>query len=65
MGSKQDLIDATQFMAQHRIVPIVSDVLDGLESAEQGFQILEHGDHFGKVVIRIVSDSPNTFHAKL
>ena len=31
MGSKQDLIDATQFLAQHRIVPIVSDVLDGLE----------------------------------
>ncbi|KAH9901425.1 NAD-P-binding protein [Cubamyces lactineus] len=65
MGSKQDLIDATQFLAQHRIVPIVSDVLDGLESAERGFQILERGDHFGKVVIRIVPDSPKTFPAKL
>ncbi|KAI0362574.1 NAD-P-binding protein [Trametes cingulata] len=65
MGSKQDLIDATNFLAQHHIVPIVSDVLDGLEAAEQGFQILERGDHFGKVVIRLTPDSPRTFPAKL
>ncbi|KAI9065457.1 NAD-P-binding protein [Trametes sanguinea] len=65
MGSKQDLLDATAFLAQHRIVPVVSDVLDGLESAERGFEILERGDHFGKVVIRVVPDSPRVFPAKL
>ncbi|KAI8982793.1 NAD-P-binding protein [Trametes punicea] len=65
MGSKQDLIDATNFLAQHRIVPVVSDVLDGLESAERGFEILEREEHFGKVVLRIVPDSPKTFPAKL
>ncbi|KAL7283719.1 hypothetical protein ACG7TL_003156 [Trametes sanguinea] len=67
MGSKQDLLDATAFLAQHRIVPIVSDVLDGLDSAPRGFEILEHGDHFGKVVIRLVpdSDTSRVFPAKL
>ncbi|KAI0780500.1 NAD-P-binding protein [Trametes elegans] len=58
MGSKQDLTDAMNFLAQHRIVPTVWHVLDGLESAEEGFQILESGDHFGKVVVRLTPDTP-------
>ena len=65
MGSHQDLVDATKFLAEHKIVPIVSHVLDGLESAEQGFKLLEKGDHFGKIVIRIAPDTPQTFSAKL
>ena len=40
MGSHQDLIDATNFLSSHRIVPVVSHVLDGLEQAEEGFEIL-------------------------
>ena len=31
MGSRKDLVDATEFITEHRIVPIVSHVLDGLE----------------------------------
>ena len=65
MGSHKDLIDATNFLAEHRIVPIVSHVLDGLESAGEGFKLLEEGSHFGKIVIRIPSNSPATFPAKL
>ncbi|KAI0807843.1 NAD(P)-binding protein [Fomes fomentarius] len=65
MGSHKDLIDATNFMAEHKIVPIVSHVLDGLESAEEGFKLLEKGDHFGKIVIRIPPDAQQTFPAKL
>ncbi|KXN92663.1 hypothetical protein AN958_11764 [Leucoagaricus sp. SymC.cos] len=53
MGSHQDLIDATNFLAQHRIVPPVSHVIDGLESAEQGFELLSRGDQFGKIVIKL------------
>ncbi|KAF8163758.1 hypothetical protein B0H34DRAFT_837831 [Crassisporium funariophilum] len=53
MGSHQDLKDATDFIAKHRIVPIVSHVLDGLESAEQGFDLLKRGEQFGKVVIKL------------
>ena len=51
MGSHQDMKNATEFLAVHRIVPVVSHVLDGLESAEEGFELLERGDQFGKVII--------------
>jgi len=57
MGSHQDLKDATEFIAQHRIVPIVSHVVDGLESAKQGFELLKRGDQFGKVVIKLRDSS--------
>lgn len=53
MGSHKDLIDATNFLSSHRIVPVVSHVLDGLEQAEEGFEILKRSDQFGKVVIRL------------
>ncbi|THH16491.1 hypothetical protein EW146_g4148 [Bondarzewia mesenterica] len=53
MGSHKDLVDATHFLTAHRIVPIVSCVLDGLAHAEEGFALLEQGHHFGKVVVRI------------
>ncbi len=56
MGSHQDLIDATNFIAEHKVVPIVSHVLDGLESAEKGFQLIGRGEQFGKVVIRVRHD---------
>ncbi|KAF8967307.1 hypothetical protein BDZ97DRAFT_1804430 [Flammula alnicola] len=53
MGSHQDLKDATDFLAKHRIVPIVSHVLNGLESADEGFELIKRGDQFGKVVIKL------------
>jgi D-arabinose 1-dehydrogenase-like Zn-dependent alcohol dehydrogenase len=53
MGSTQDLLDATKFMTEHKLVPIVSDVLDGLEAADQGFDLMKSGDQFGKIVIRV------------
>jgi len=58
MGSYQDLIEATKFLEEHRIVPIVSHVLEGLESAEKGFEIMQHRDQFGKIVIRIPAGDP-------
>ena len=65
MGSHKDLIDATNFLAEHRIVPIVSHVLDGLEAADEGFKLLEKGDHFGKIVIRVSADARPAFQGKL
>jgi len=53
MGSRQDLADATAFLSAHRIVPVVSRVLDGLEQAEEGFENIRKGNQFGKVVINI------------
>lgn len=53
MGSHKDMRDATAFLAEHQLVPVVSQVLDGLESAEAGFQALAEGSQVGKVVIRV------------
>ncbi|RDB23123.1 putative zinc-type alcohol dehydrogenase-like protein YogA [Hypsizygus marmoreus] len=57
MGSHQDLIDATKFLAEHKIVPIISHVFEGLESAEQGFETMNRGDQFGKIVIKVSHDA--------
>uniref|UniRef100_A0A8H8CNM5 Uncharacterized protein n=1 Tax=Psilocybe cubensis TaxID=181762 RepID=A0A8H8CNM5_PSICU len=65
MGSHQDLLDATAFIAKHRIVPIVSHILDGLESAEEGFELIKRGDQFGKVVIKLRGGEMGNTHAKL
>ena len=53
MGSIADLQHATEFLAEHKIVPVISEVLDGLEKAEDGFQLLEGGGQFGKVVVKV------------
>ncbi|KAJ7580726.1 hypothetical protein C8J56DRAFT_867089 [Mycena floridula] len=53
MGSLQDLHDATEFLAQHKIVPIVSHVFKGLESSEDAFEVMRRGDQFGKIVIDV------------
>jgi D-arabinose 1-dehydrogenase-like Zn-dependent alcohol dehydrogenase len=59
MGSKADLQAATDFIAQHRVTPVVSHVVEGLERAEEGFELLIGGDRFGKVVIRMDSSQPS------
>lgn len=53
MGSQKDLIDATNFIADYKVKPVVSDVLDGLEAAEKGFELMSRGDQFGKIVIKV------------
>ncbi|KAJ8077958.1 hypothetical protein PM082_000159 [Marasmius tenuissimus] len=53
MGSIADLQKATEFLAEHKIVPVISTVLEGLERAEDGFQLLEKGGQFGKVVVKV------------
>jgi D-arabinose 1-dehydrogenase-like Zn-dependent alcohol dehydrogenase len=53
MCSKADLQAATDFIAQHRIAPVVSRVPDRLENDEEGFELIARGEHFGKIVIRM------------
>ncbi|KAI0957910.1 hypothetical protein AcW1_006149 [Taiwanofungus camphoratus] len=53
MGSHKDLVDATNFLAENRIVPIVSHVLDGLEAADEGFELIKRGEQFGKIVLLV------------
>lgn len=58
MGSRQDLIDATNFITQHQIVPEVSHVLRGLEESEEGFRLLAAGEQIGKIVIKFPGRTP-------
>jgi D-arabinose 1-dehydrogenase-like Zn-dependent alcohol dehydrogenase len=43
MGSTAELRAATEFAIEHKIRPVVSTVLDGLESTEKGFEMLAGG----------------------
>ena len=58
MGSRQELVAATKFLAEKKIVPVVSEVLPGLEAAEEGFRRMAEGTQFGKIVIRIEEAQP-------
>jgi D-arabinose 1-dehydrogenase-like Zn-dependent alcohol dehydrogenase len=53
MGSRADLLAATAFLTQHKIVPTVAVVLPGLSAAEQGFEMMVKGSQFGKIVIKV------------
>ena len=55
MGSQKDLRDATDFITEKKLVPVISHTVDGLESIEKGFETLEKGEQFGKVVVKIRS----------
>jgi len=60
MGSRDELVEATKFLAEKKIVPVVSEVLSGLDEAEKGFQHMEERTQFGKIVIKIEEN-----HSKL
>ncbi|TNY18484.1 hypothetical protein DMC30DRAFT_426415 [Rhodotorula diobovata] len=56
MGSRDEFFAAVAFVDKHKIHPVVDSVLEGLEHAEDGFQLLKQGGQFGKVVINIARD---------
>jgi D-arabinose 1-dehydrogenase-like Zn-dependent alcohol dehydrogenase len=56
MGSLRELTEATDFIARHSIFPVVSDIIDGLEAFEEGFEAMKRGSQFGKIVIRMRKD---------
>ncbi|KAF8755396.1 NAD-P-binding protein [Rhizoctonia solani] len=53
MGSTAELQAATDFAAKHKLKPSVSVVLEGLENAERGFELIEKGRESGKIVVRV------------
>jgi hypothetical protein len=55
MGSHKDLVDATAFLSEKKIVPVISHIFDGFEAAEEAFDLVKSGDQFGKVIIKIRS----------
>ncbi|EJU04048.1 NADP-binding protein [Dacryopinax primogenitus] len=53
MGSHRDLINATEFIAKHSILPVVSDVIVGLDKYAEGFDLMKSGGQVGKIVIKV------------
>jgi len=53
LGSQAELVEATNFITKHAIRPVISHVLDGLDDAERGFELLQEGAQMGKIVVRI------------
>jgi NADPH-dependent curcumin reductase CurA len=53
LGSQKELRDATKFCEEHKLIPQVSHVLEGLENAPEGYDLLNTREQFGKVVVKI------------
>ena len=54
MGSLEEFKKAVAFIDEKKINPIVHTVLQGLEKAEEGFEIMKQGGQFGKVSSHII-----------
>jgi len=52
MGSPADWAALEQFVTQHRIEPVVSEVFS-LERAGEALALMERGGQFGKIVVRV------------
>lgn len=50
MGTKDELEDLLAFCATTGVRPVIDEVLP-LDRAREGFERLEAGDHFGKIVL--------------
>ncbi|CEQ42330.1 SPOSA6832_04113, partial [Sporobolomyces salmonicolor] len=56
MGSREEFFSAIRFIGEHEIQPVVDTVLDGLENAEKGFELMKRGGQFGKIVITVAKE---------
>ncbi|TPX54820.1 hypothetical protein PhCBS80983_g05720 [Powellomyces hirtus] len=57
MGNEKEFAQMVKFVEQHRIRPVVNGVWDGLGKAEDIFDKMRKGSQFGKLVLRIRSDT--------
>jgi len=55
LGSFAEYKTMIDFMGKHQLEPIVNNVVEGLDHAEEGFQIMQKGEQFGNIVIKIGS----------
>lgn len=61
MGSRKEFREVIDFIGKHRIQPVVDSVysMDDVDSVDDAFEVMKAGTQFGKLVIRIATDSPN------
>jgi len=45
------------FVTVHKVKPVVSEVWQGLESAEHAFETMKNGSQFGKLVLSLKTSS--------
>ncbi|KAG0227227.1 NAD-P-binding protein [Mortierella sp. GBAus27b] len=57
MGSRLEFEQMLDFVAKHKIKPVVSQVWQGLESSEEAFEVLKKGSQFGKLVLSLKASS--------
>ncbi|KAG0340050.1 hypothetical protein BG005_003314 [Podila minutissima] len=57
MGSRVEFGEMVDFVAKHKIKPVVSQVWPGLEFAEEAFNVIRTGTQFGKLVLSLKNDS--------
>lgn len=69
MGSAKEFRQCIDFIDQHKIVPDIDTVIDGLDDAIKGFELLADAEKRsgGKVIIKIVpgADELSTSSARL
>ena len=53
MGSQEDMKNATLFIEEHKIKPVVSVALDDLDKFEEGFNLMKNNGQFGKIVMKV------------
>ena len=53
MGSQEDMKNATLFIEEHKIKPVVSVVLDDLDKFEEGLNLMKNNGQFGKIVMKV------------
>jgi NADPH:quinone reductase-like Zn-dependent oxidoreductase len=52
VGSRENFEAMTAFIAQHRLKPVIDKVFE-FKDAEAAYQLMENGNFFGKIVIRL------------
>ncbi|KAI8594842.1 hypothetical protein EDD21DRAFT_314121, partial [Dissophora ornata] len=57
MGSRLEFEQMLEFVNTHKLRPVVSQVWQGLESAEEVFELMKNHGQFGKLVLSLKSSS--------
>ncbi|KAG0150855.1 hypothetical protein CROQUDRAFT_37612 [Cronartium quercuum f. sp. fusiforme G11] len=60
MGSLLEFKQMVEFIGKHQIRPVVFKTLSGFEAVEEGFEIINKGEQFGKVVVVISHERPTS-----
>ncbi|KAF9934932.1 hypothetical protein BGZ65_003569 [Modicella reniformis] len=56
-GSRYEFEQMLEFVNEHKLKPVVSQVWQGLESAEEAFEAMKKGSQFGKLVLSLKTNS--------